>query len=101
LYIFTDQQKVIEASLHFLGWVVAGPILSSFAYVWDGIYVGATATKAMRNAMIVATLVIFVPSYFIAVNYLGNHAIWLALTLFLIARSVTLTVYAPRHIFKS
>ncbi len=95
LLVFTDQQKVIEAAMLFFGWAVAGPLVSSFCYVWDGIYIGATATAAMRNSMLIATLLIFLPAYFIAVQYLGNNAIWLALTLFMIARGATLTVYAP------
>jgi MATE family multidrug resistance protein len=100
LLIFTDQQNVIEVAMVFYLWVVAGPIVSSFSYIWDGIFVGATATAAMRDSMIIATLVIFLPVYLIGVNYFGNHAIWLALTLFMIARGLALTVYAPGRIFE-
>ncbi|HET6528928.1 MAG TPA: MATE family efflux transporter [Balneolaceae bacterium] len=100
LLIFTDQQNVIDAAMVFYLWVVAGPIVSSFSYIWDGIFIGATATGAMRDSMIIATLVIFLPAYLIGVKYLGNHAIWLALTLFMIARGVTLTFYAPGRVFE-
>lgn len=101
LFIFTDQQKVIDAAMVFYLWVVAGPIVSSFSYIWDGIFIGATATEAMRNSMIVATLVVFLPAYIIGVHYVGNHAIWLALTLFMVARGVTLTFYAPKYILRA
>lgn len=99
LLIFTDQKDVIKAALVFFGWVVAGPVVSSFCYIWDGIYIGATATAAMRNSMLLATIFIFLPAYFIGVPFLGNHAIWLAMTLFMIGRGATLTLYAPKHIF--
>lgn len=101
LWIFTDQQKVINAAAVFFLWTVAGPTVSSFSYIWDGIFIGATATGPMRDSMIIATLVVFLPVYIIGVNYLGNHAIWLALTLFMIARGLTLTFYAPKHILRA
>lgn len=98
LELFTDQQKVIETALVFFAWTVAGPAVSSFCYIWDGIFIGATATVPMRNSMIIATMLVFLPVYIVGVPYLGNHAIWLALTLFMIARGVTLTLYAPKYI---
>jgi MATE family multidrug resistance protein len=79
-------------------WTVAGPTVSSFSYIWDGIFIGATKTSPMRDSMLIATVGVFLPAYIIGVNYLGNHAIWLAMTLFMIARGITLTFYAPKHI---
>lgn len=103
LNIFTDQQEVIETALVFWAWTIAGPAVSSFCYIWDGIFIGATATVPMRNSMIIATILVFLPVYAIGVSFLGlgNHAIWLALTLFMIARGVTLSAYAPRYILKA
>lgn len=98
LYLFTDQQDVIEAALAVYGWTIAGPAISSFSYIWDGIFIGATATGPMRDSMIIATIGVFLPTYGMGVYYLGNDAIWLAMTLFMIARGLTLTFYAPRHI---
>jgi len=100
LSIFTDQQEVIKMALVFWGWTVAGPAVSSFCYIWDGIFIGATATVPMRNSMIIATVLVFLPVYALGVSYFGNHAIWLALTLFMIARGATLTAYAPKYILK-
>ncbi|MCZ6676747.1 MAG: MATE family efflux transporter, partial [Candidatus Poribacteria bacterium] len=68
------------------------------AYIWDGVYLGATASKPMRNAMIASTIIIFLPAYYL-LRPLGNHGLWLALTLLSIARCVSLTALAPRHIF--
>lgn len=101
LQIFTDQQDVIEAAMTVFVWTIIGPTVSSFSYIWDGIFIGATETGPMRDSMIIATLGVFLPVYGIAVFYLGNHAIWLAMTLFMIARGATLTFYAPKHILKA
>lgn len=100
LRIFTDQQPVIDAAVLVFGWTIAGPLVSSFCYIWDGIFIGATTTGPMRNSMLIATLLVFLPAYYIGVPYLGNHAIWLAMTLFMIARGATLSMFAPRYIFK-
>ena len=100
LKLFTDQQPVIAAALLVFGWTIAGPTVSSFCYIWDGIFIGATATAPMRNSMLFATAVVFLPVYFIMVPYLGNHAIWLAMVSFMIARGATLSWYAPRYILK-
>ncbi len=101
LHIFTDQQRVIQTAMLYFGWVVAGPLVSSFCYIWDGIFIGSTATVPMRNSMLIATLVIFLPTYYLTVAYLGNHAIWLALILFMVGRGAALTFYAPKYIFKT
>ncbi|HKK45839.1 MAG TPA: MATE family efflux transporter [Balneolaceae bacterium] len=101
LHVFTDQQDVIVAALAVYGWTIAGPTISSFSYIWDGIFIGATATGPMRDSMLIATLGVFLPAYFIGVHYLGNNAIWLAMTLFMLARGLTLSFYAPQHILKA
>ncbi|WP_372639165.1 MATE family efflux transporter [Fodinibius sp.] len=100
LQIFTDQQEVIDAAMLYFLWTVAGPFVSSFSYIWDGVFIGATATGPMRDAMIIAAAGIFLPVYAVGASYLGNHALWLALTLFMIGRGVTLTWYAPKHILR-
>lgn len=101
LYIFTDQKEVIDAAMIYFLWTIAGPMVSSFSYIWDGIFIGATATGPMRDSMIIATMGIFLPVYAVGVYYFGNHALWLALTLFMIGRGTTLTLYAPKHILKT
>ncbi len=101
LQLFTNQQDVIDTAMIYFLWTIAGPTVSSFSYIWDGIFIGATATGPMRDSMIIATMGIFLPAYGIGVYYLGNHALWLAMTLFMIARGATLTFFAPKHILKA
>lgn len=101
LEIFTDQQEVIATAMSVFVWTIAGPTVSSFSYLWDGVFIGATETIPMRNSMIIATIGCFLPAYFIGVEFLGNHALWFAMTLFMLARGATLTYYAPRYILKT
>ncbi len=98
LWLFTDQDPVISAAAAVFGWTIAGPAVSSFCYIWDGIFIGATATAPMRDSMLIATLLVFLPVYYLSVSWLGNHAIWLAMVLFMTSRGVTLTWFARRHI---
>lgn len=100
LYLFTDQQNVIDTAMIFFLWTVAGPTVSSFCYIWDGVFIGATATAPMRDSMVIATLGIFLPVYVVGIYFIGNHALWLALTLFMVTRGLALTFYAPRYILR-
>jgi len=100
LSLFTNQQGVIDTAMLFFTWTIAGPAVSSFCYIWDGIFIGATATVPMRNSMIIATVLVFLPVYGIGVYYLGNHALWMAMTLFMIARGAVLSLFAPKYIFR-
>ena len=99
LYIFTDQMSLVEQAEVYLIWVIIAPVINVAAYIWDGIFLGATASRALRNSVIVSTL------FYLSAVYLlmpfGNHGLWGALTLLLVARGVTLTVLAPKYLFKS
>ena len=99
LYILTDNTEVIEHAAPFLPWLAVIPIVSFAAFIWDGIYIGCTATAAMRNTMIVATLLVFLPLNYLLSGPMGNHGLWLALMVFMLARGVIMTVYAPKAIF--
>lgn len=98
LSILTSNPEIIEASMPFFFWTILIPLISFSAFIWDGIYIGATASAAMRNAMLASTLLIYFPAYFFLEPILGNHALWLAFVLFLAARGVSLTMMAPKAI---
>jgi MATE family multidrug resistance protein len=86
LYVFTNQEDVIAVTLPFLFWMVLFPTLSTPCYIWDGIYIGLTAARSMRNAMILALIVFIVPFFYLKATF-GNHGIWAALLLFMVARA--------------
>ncbi len=97
LLFFTDKADLLTGARPYLIWIVIAAPINSVAYIWDGVFVGATASTAMRNSMLVSTA-IFLLTYFL-LSSLGNHGLWMTLTLFSIARGATLTFLAPKHIF--
>ena len=99
LYIFTDQISLVEQAEVYLIWVIVAPVINVAAYIWDGIFLGATASRALRNSVIVSTLLYLGAVYLLMP--LGNHGLWSALTLLLIARGVSLTVLARKYLFRS
>lgn len=98
LAIFTDKADVLAVAKTVLIWTILAPVVSSFCYIFDGIYIGATETKAMRNTMIVSTFFVFLPAYYGATALFGKHGLWLAMVLFMITRGIALGVYLPRTV---
>ena len=99
LRILTNNFEVIAIAGAYLFWTGIIPLISYPAFLWDGIFIGATATAGMRNTMLISTLIFFFPVYFSLQPLLGNHALWLALVTFLVSRGGTLAVTAKKHIF--
>ena len=98
LYVFTDNELVIEQAKEVIFWSIMAPTISSICYIWDGIYIGATSTEAMRNSMLVATILVFIPAYYIGNEFIGDHALWLAMTLFMLSRGAILSFLSRKHI---
>lgn len=67
LRVLSKDEAVIEACRQFLPWLVLMPLLGVIAFTWDGIYVGATATRYIRNTMIWSVAAFFL------VWYLGKY----------------------------
>lgn len=98
LHLFTNQIALIEGAKPYLIWIIIAPVVNVTAYIWDGIFLGATASKALRNSVIVSTL-IYLSAIYLLMPY-GNHGLWTALTILLFARGVSLTILAPKYLFK-
>jgi len=96
---FTNNIKVIETAMIFIYWTSLTPVLNSVSFIWDGIYIGATATKTMRNTMLAAAFVFYLPTYYLMKPSLGNNALWLALVIFMIVRAVSLSFYSKKEIY--
>ena len=95
----TNNEEVIANARPYFFWVVMVPMVSFSAFLWDGIFIGATAGPEMRNAMLASTLVIFFPAYILAGRFMGNHGLWLAFILFMIARGVSMQVMAKKAVW--
>lgn len=89
--LMTNETDVLETANKYIGWLIAMPIVSALAFMWDGIYVGATAGVPIRNAMIRAA-VGFVVLYAATFKFVGAQALYIAYFAHLIARVVYLTV---------
>ena len=100
LHLFTDKSEVIIVAQEVLFWTVMAPLVSSFCYILDGVFIGATETAPMRNTMLLSTFVIFLPSYYAATYYFGIHGLWIAMILFMISRGVALGFYLPGKILQ-
>ena len=92
LNILTSQKDIIAYANKYIFWIWLLPIISFAAFIWDGVFVGITASKEMRNSMLIASLLIFFPTYFLLEGFIANNALWLALLLFLFARGVIQTI---------
>jgi len=83
----TDLPDVREAAMRFLPWLIVSPIVSVWSFLYDGVFVGATRARAMRDIMLFSTVFIFLPAWFLLRGF-GNHGLWLAFTLFMASRGV-------------
>ena len=93
--IMTDEIDVLNASRPYIPWLIAMPLVSTLAFMWDGIYIGATAGRPIRNAMIWSALG-FVVTYVAFYRLIGIQALYAAYFVHLIARVVYLTIGWPR-----
>jgi len=98
LQLLTDNQAVLEASKPYFKWVLLVPVSGFAAFLWDGIFVGATASKAMRDAIFIATAGYFA-LYFILHPIIGNNGLWIALLLFLALRGIGMKLMAKKVLF--
>ncbi len=95
LKIFTNQPEVIQTAVSYLPWFVVLPLTGFASFIWDGVYIGATASKLMRNTMAVATFFFFV-CYLLLASVIENHALWLAINIFMLGRGLLQTYYYPK-----
>ena len=86
----TNDMEVVSRLGDYTGWLIAMPIVSTLAFMWDGVYAGATAGKQIRNAMIYAALG-FVTCYLATYWWLGIQGLYIAYFAHLVARVVYLT----------
>lgn len=99
LWLLSDQDAIINGARPYMIWVALIPIASFASFLWDGIYIGTTASRAMLISMLIATFGMFVPVFFFTFDALGNHGLWLAMLSFFFGRGLFQTILAPSRIF--
>lgn len=100
LRILTSEEAVVVSAAPYIPWAVCIPIVSFAAFAWDGIYIGATASRQMLYTLIYGAVfffgVYFIGVYFIKDTTLHNHVLWASFIIYLAARSISQTVMAPK-----
>ena len=91
LRLLTDDASVIAAARPYFFWALLVPVVGVTAFVWDGVFIGITATRGMLVSSAVATALFFV-LWLLLHSQWGNHALWFAFILYLATRSLTQTL---------
>lgn len=89
LGIFTNQEEVIAAAQPYLGWMMLFPVVSFACYIWDGVFIGLTASAAMRNAMVVS-LILYLGMHYGFSYWWDVHGMWAAFLGFMALRAMFL-----------
>lgn len=97
--LLTDNNLILSNAKAYFFWISIIPIVSFAAFLWDGIYIGATAGKAMKYSMLISTVLVFFPAWYILQKYIGNHGLWLAFVLFMVSRTLTMWLMAGKAIY--
>ncbi|MDH3650752.1 MAG: MATE family efflux transporter [Saprospiraceae bacterium] len=89
--LFTTDPTLLSAGKPFLLYMIIFPLAGFICYIWDGIYIGLTASITMRNAMLVSLAIFLILQALLKESY-GNHGLWIALLAFLLIRGVIQSV---------
>lgn len=95
--LMTDNPAVLSKAPEFLPWLLIMPVVSCVAFTWDGIFIGATASKAIRDVMILSSISFFL-AYYLFENYYGINALWIGYIAHLIVRTIMMTMTSKTHV---
>lgn len=97
--VLTDLPDIRETAIRYLPWMIASPLVSVWCFLYDGVYVGATRAREMRNIMVFSTLFVFLPAWYF-LQPLGNDGLWLAFLLFMGARGIGMHIGYRKKIMR-
>ena len=100
LGLLTNETSVIREAGNYFYWVLAIPLTGFAAFLWDGIFIGATATRQMFYSMLVASGSFFLVYYSLH-EWMGNHALWLAFIVYLSLRGIMQAVLSRKILYQS
>ena len=95
--VLTDLPAVRDTTLRYLPWMIVSPLVSVWSFLYDGVYVGATRAREMRNIMVFSAFAVFIPAWFV-LQPLGNDGLWLAFLLFLASRGIGMHIWYRRSV---
>ncbi|WP_275446874.1 MATE family efflux transporter DinF [Pseudoalteromonas sp. McH1-42] len=89
--LLTDIPAVIDTALVYLPWLVVLPLIATSCFLFDGVFVGLTRAREMRNSMLLSALLGFFVPFWLAQQW-GNHGLWFAMSCFMGLRGLTLVI---------
>ena len=98
--LLTSHDDVVRHALEHSLWLVPVLAFGSMAYMFDGLFLGLTAGRTLRNSMLWSTLVVFLPLAWFALRSGSNHLLWSAMAVFMLARTATLGYAAREFLIK-
>ena len=98
--LVSDQPEIIPMAQPYHIYLAAIPLVTFAAFLWDGVYIGATAARAIRNTMLISAIGVFLPASLLLMPHFGNHGLWIAFLLFMVARGLSMTLMAKKAVFK-
>ncbi len=99
LGLLTNNSGLIDSAMPYMFWVALVPLITFPAFLFDGIFIGATASAGMRNTMIISTLVFYLPVYYLLRDPLGNHGLWLAFMCFMLGRGLLMWMRMKKDVY--
>ncbi len=88
--LLTDDEAVLSSATDYRLWTLLLPLCGVASFLWDGIYIGATAPRLMLLSMALS-MVLFLAGYFWLVPLMGNHGLWLSFLSYLACRGMIQT----------
>lgn len=95
IHALTISPEVREMASEYLPWVALAPLFCVWAFLFDGIFIGTTHIREMRNAMMISALV-WAAVLYVSYTALAYHAVWLAMNVFMLVRGILLLACYPR-----
>jgi MATE family multidrug resistance protein len=93
--LMSDIEEIRNLSSSYAVWLIIIPLISSFCFQFDGIFIGVSQTKELRNAMIFSVFCYLAISIFLT-DLMGNTGVWISLCVFMILRALSLYYYMDR-----
>ena len=95
--LLTDEPQVRALAREYIWWAWLIPAAGAVAFIWDGVFIGLTATRGMLVSTFVSMLTFFAV-YWLAMDTLGNHGLWLAQVVYLAMRGIVQTFWYKRYL---
>jgi MATE family multidrug resistance protein len=88
----TGLPEVRETAMRYLPWMILSPFVSVWSFLYDGVFVGATRAREMRDIMLLSAFTVFVPAFYV-LQFMGNDGLWFAFLLFMASRGLGMHYY--------